>query len=421
MSRFLIGAATAAHQVEGNNIYNDIWAQEQMKTGGYPEKSGAAANHYVTYAEDIKKMKDAGLNAYRFSLEWSRIEPEEGKYNAEAVEHYRDVIRTCRKNGIEPVVTLFHFSSPKWLIEKYGWEDMRTAEVFEGYARFVCDAYKEENLSYICTINEANIGVLIAKYMRMAMEQARKERGALAIGVDVDAMNRMAKEQEKENLEVFGRKDPAFFVAPRTEKGIEVVKEAHRRAVCAIHELLPGTKAGLSLSLNDLQWNEEGEAHARQLWQSEFEQFQDALVNDDYFGLQNYTRSIIGKDGELPVAEGREVTQMGYEYYPEGLEHIVRRVYGELKKEILITENGIATSNDQRRIAFIEEALAGVEHCIKDGIPLIGYLHWSLIDNYEWQSGYSMQFGLIANDASHSVKESLAFLGTCGSRLLSFK
>ena len=130
-NEFLIGAATAAHQVEGNNTNSDIWAMEHMVHGGYPEKSGIAADHYRTYREDIAKMAEAGLNAYRFSLEWARIEPEEGVFDAEATEHYRDVIQCCYDNGIEPVVTLHHFSSPAWLISRGGWEDEHVVGYFE--------------------------------------------------------------------------------------------------------------------------------------------------------------------------------------------------------------------------------------------------------------------------------------------------
>ena len=129
-TRFLIGASTAAHQVEGNNVHSDIWALEHMQYGGYPERSGEAANHYQTYRDDIRRMAEAGLNAYRFSLEWARIEPEEGVFDAEATVHYRDVIECCREYGIEPIVTLHHFSSPKWLIERGGWEDERVVGYF---------------------------------------------------------------------------------------------------------------------------------------------------------------------------------------------------------------------------------------------------------------------------------------------------
>ena len=409
MNGFLIGAASAAHQVEGNNLNNDVWAQEHMEHSGYRTLSGDACNHYETYRRDIEKMKDAGLNAYRFSLEWSRIEPQEGVFDRKEMEHYLDMIAACRENGIEPIITLFHFTSPVWLIRKGGWEAEETVHYFRRYVEYVCSFLKDCSISYICTINEANIGVLIAKYIAMARE--REKKGALQIGIDTEAMVKEAEAAKQENLEVFGCENPAFFVAPRSPKGISIVKKAHREAVETIHRMLPGCKAGLSLSLNDMQYDPSGKAAAEKLWQQEFLQFADALQDDDYFGLQNYTRSIISKDGELPPPEGAVLTQMGYEYYPEGLQNIVRKVYVILKKEILITENGIATADDGLRIKFIDTALNGVFSCLADGIPVSGYLYWSMIDNYEWQSGYSMQFGLMENDSSHTPKPSLPHLG----------
>ena len=136
---FLIGAATAAHQVEGNNTNSDYWAQEQMPHSSFTEPSGIACDHYNRYEEDIRLMAAAGLNCYRFSIEWARIEPEEGVYDQEAAEHYRDVIRTCRKYGIEPIVTLMHFTSPVWLIRKGGWEAESTIGDFRRYAAFIAE------------------------------------------------------------------------------------------------------------------------------------------------------------------------------------------------------------------------------------------------------------------------------------------
>ena len=127
---FFLGAATAAHQVEGNNIHSDYWAQEHMVHTDFLEPSGDAVDHYNRYAEDIRLMAAAGLNAYRFSIEWARIEPEEGKFDDAQIEHYRSVIRTCKENGIEPIVTLLHFTSPKWLIAKGGWESDDTPARF---------------------------------------------------------------------------------------------------------------------------------------------------------------------------------------------------------------------------------------------------------------------------------------------------
>ena len=143
-------------------------------------------------------------------------------------------------------------------------------------------------------------------------------------------------------------------------------------------------------------------------------------MEDDFFGLQNYTRSLIGPDGICPVPEGAETTQMDYEFYPQALEHVIRRVNREFEKAgkkdmpIMVTENGVATDNDDRRITFIEAATKGAAECISDGIPVIGYCHWSLMDNFEWQKGFSMKFGLISVDRTtmkRIPKESLYYLG----------
>lgn len=413
-SEFLIGAATAAHQVEGNNTNSDIWALEHMKYGGYPEKSGAAANHYRTYREDIARMAEAGLNAYRFSLEWARIEPRESVFDAEATEHYRDVILACREAGVEPIVTLHHFSSPKWLIERGGWESEYAVEAFERYTRYVCEQYGDL-LHYVCTLNEANMGVLIAIFIRRAMEERAKREGeegaALQVGVDIEAMAAENAAKLAENRAVFGVDEPAVFVSPRTATGIEVVKRAHMRAVDVIHELMPGAKVGMTLSLRDIQSAPGGEDRAEAAWAEEFDQFVPAMAHDDFFGVQNYTRTVFGPDGELPPAQGAELTQMGYEFYPRGLEHVIRRVHEAFPGQLVVTENGIATADDTRRVAYIDSALAGVRACVDDGIDVAGYMYWSLIDNYEWQSGYAMQFGLMARDEGHPAKPSLAHLG----------
>ena len=415
MSRtFLIGAATAAHQVEGNNTNSDIWAMEHMAHGGYPEKSGLAANHYVTYREDIARMAAAGLNAYRFSLEWARIEPEEGVFDAEATAHYRDVIQCCYDYGIEPIVTLHHFSSPKWLISRGGWEDDRVVGYFERYTRYVCEQYGDL-LHYVCTLNEANMGVLIAIYIRQAMEERAKREGeegaALQVGVDVEAMAAEHDAQVAENREVFGVDEAAVFVSPRTAAGIDIVRRAHMRAVETVHELVPNAKAGMTLSLRDIQAVAGGEARAEAAWAEEFGQFVPALADDDFFGVQNYTRTVFGPGGELPSAQGAELTQMGYEFYPQGLAHVIRRVHESFDGPLMVTENGIATDDDTRRVAYIDEALKGVRECLDEGIDVRGYMYWSLIDNYEWQSGYGMRFGLMDRDEGHPAKPSLAHLG----------
>ena len=178
---FFIGAATAAHQVEGNNIHSDYWAQEQLPHTSFAEPSGLACDHYNRYEEDTRLLAEAGLNAYRFSIEWARIEPEEGKFDEGEIEHYRKVIACCKEKGVEPIVTLLHFTSPLWLIRKGGWEAESTVEDFRRYATYVTEKLGSE-LNYICTINEANMGLQLAaiskRFRLMAQQAAQKAKSA---------------------------------------------------------------------------------------------------------------------------------------------------------------------------------------------------------------------------------------------------
>lgn len=195
---FFVGAATAAHQVEGNNIHSDYWAQEQLPHTSFTEPSGIACDHYNKYEEDIKLLADAGLNAYRFSIEWARIEPEEGKFDPAEIEHYRKVIACCKAHGVEPVVTLLHFTSPKWLIAKGGWEAESTVEYFKRYVSYVMEQLGSE-LHIVCTINEANMGLQLAaisKRFRLMAEQAAKAaanagksaEGSVQVGMNFQKM-----------------------------------------------------------------------------------------------------------------------------------------------------------------------------------------------------------------------------------------
>ena len=422
---FLVGAATAAHQVEGNNTNNDCWAQEQMAHTSYTEPSLDAVDHYNRYEEDIKLMAQAGLNAYRFSIEWARIEPQDGVFDEDALNHYRDVIACCKANGLESVVTLHHFSSPKWLISKGGWEAETTPSDFARYTRYIMEKLGGE-LRYVCTINEANMGVQVAaiakRYRQQMMAQMEKAKasgasvdGGVQMGLNMQKMMENQKAIAEESLEVFGVAQPQCFTNPRTPRGDELVMEAHKAAREVIRELCPQIKVGLTLSLHDIQPLPGGEEPAQKDWDDEFTHYLPVIEGDDFLGVQNYTRSRYDANGSMPAPEGAELTQMNYEFYPQALENVIRRVAKEFHGDLIITENGIATADDSRRVAFIETALAGVQRCIADGLPVKGYFHWSLMDNFEWQKGYAMQFGLIAVDRStqkRTPKPSLAYLGS---------
>ena len=418
---FFIGAATAAHQVEGNNIHSDYWAQENLPHTSFTEPSGLACDHYNRYEEDIKLLADAGLNAYRFSIEWARIEPEEGQFDEAEIEHYRDVIRCCRANGVEPIVTLMHFTSPVWLIRKGGWEAESTVEYFRRYAAYVTEKLGGE-LHYICTINEANMGLQLAaiakRFQLMAQQAAAKARsaeGTVQVGMNFEKMMENMKYAAAENAQAFGTPQPQIFVSSRTPEGDALVFRAHREAKEAIKALYPDMQVGITLSMHDLQALPGGEKFAEDAWDEEFRHYLPYIQDDDFLGVQNYTRTQYGPQGQLPCPEEAELTQMDYEFYPEALEHVIRKVHEDFRGNLIVTENGVAVSDDSRRVEFIRRALQGVENCLNDGIPVKGYCHWSLMDNFEWQKGYSMTFGLIAVDRetqTRTPKESLAFLGS---------
>lgn len=417
---FFIGAATAAHQVEGNNIHSDYWAQELLPHTSFAEPSGLACDHYHRYEEDIALLARAGLNAYRFSIEWARIEPEEGKFDEAEIEHYRQVIACCKANGVEPIVTLHHFTSPAWLIRKGGWEAESTIEYFRRYAAYVTEKLGGE-LRYICTINEANMGLQLAaiskRYMLMAQQaaQAKSAEGTVQVGMNFEKMMENMKFAAMENAQVFGTPQPQIFVSSRTPEGDILVFRAHQAAKAAIKALYPDMQVGITLSMHDCQATEGGEAAAAAEWDEEFRHYLPYIRDDDFLGVQNYTRTLFGPQGQLPAPQGAELTQMEYEFYPQALEHVLRKVHEDFKGDLIVTENGVAVADDSRRVEFIRQALAGVERCVSDGIPVKGYCYWSLMDNFEWQKGYAMTFGLMAVDRAtmeRHPKESLAFLGS---------
>lgn len=418
---FFVGAATAAHQVEGNNIHSDYWAQEHLPHTSFAEPSGDACDHYNRYEEDIHLLAEAGLNAYRFSIEWARIEPEEGKFDENEIEHYRKVIVCCKENGVEPIVTMMHFTSPLWLIQKGGWENESTIEYFRRYVSYVIEKLGSE-LNYICTINEANMGLQLAaisKRFQLMAEQAAKNakeaEGSVQVGMNFEKMMENMKFAAMENAEIFGTAQPQVFVSSRTPEGDILVMKAHQAAKEAIKERYPNIKVGITLSMHDLQALEGGEQFVKDAWNEEFMHYLPYIQDDDFLGVQNYTRTLYGAEGQLPSPEGAELTQMDYEFYPEALENVIRKVHKDFKGDLIVTENGIATADDSRRVEFITRALRGVKNCVEDEIPVKGYFYWSLLDNFEWQKGFSMTFGLIAvNRATQKrmPKDSLKYLGS---------
>ena len=253
---FLIGAATSAHQVEGNNVNSDFWVLENIPGSMFREPSLDAVDHYNRYREDVRLLAEAGLNAYRFSIEWARIEPSKGTFDKKEIEHYRDVLRCCHENKVTPIVTLHHFSSPKWLISEGGWESETTIEYFGNYCRYVVSELGDL-MPYICTINEANMGLQIAKIMKeykihrgnAADKKADDEEVQVGLNTDMIDIQEKAQRYYKAAGEAFGV-DPQnvhVFLSPRTQKGDEIIMKCHERARRVIKEINPDIKVGVTL------------------------------------------------------------------------------------------------------------------------------------------------------------------------------
>ena len=391
---FLWGASTAAHQVEGGNINSDYWLLEQLPGTPFIEKSGDTCDQYHRYAEDIKLMKAAGLNAYRFSIEWARIEPEEGQYSYAALDHYRRLLSVCLEHGIAPVVTFHHFTSPLWLAASGGWTVEKTADRFARYCEVAVN-HLGDLISVACTINELNFTSLldVKDFIPFARRQAFMEKAAKTIGENSFS-------------------SPPFGDAIASAKTVIL---AHKKA----REVLkagPGNfPVGLTISMSEFEAVDGGEARLHDIRAIAEDQFFEAAKGDDFVGVQAYTRERVGPSGLLGVEAGVPLTQMGYEVRPQATEACIRRAYELTGNRIIVTESGIATTDDRQRIDFIDQTLAGLKNCLSDGIPIDGYFHWSLLDNYEWTNGYEPKFGLVAVDRKtfkRTPKPSLGHLGS---------
>jgi beta-glucosidase/6-phospho-beta-glucosidase/beta-galactosidase/imidazolonepropionase-like amidohydrolase len=387
---FLWGAATSAHQTEGHNTLSDNWLEEHVAQSPYPEVSGEAIDHYRRYRDDIALLASLGLKAYRFSVEWSRVEPKPGEFSAEALAHYRDMADTCLAHGLEPVVALHHFSSPQWLLGQGGWHGAETPALFARYVEAVMRAFGAR-VHRVITLNECNIGVLL----RSLFQQLEF---VPPVGVDVAAWK--APAWRAAAAAACGIQPDRYcnFQMAGDAQGVATIGAAHRAARDVIRRFAPGVQVGLSLAISQVQLVDGGDATAAQAWHGNFRQWLPVIEGDDFFGLQNYTREVYGPEGQVRPPAEAERTDMGYEFAPEALAGVLRDVARELRLPILVSENGIATTDDTRRIAFLDRALAGLHGCIADGVPVLGYLHWSAFDNFEWVFGYAQRFGLIAVD-----------------------
>ena len=357
---FVWGTATAAHQIEGGNVNNDWWDFEHMPGTLCVEPSGDACDSWHRWIEDVELVARLGLGAYRFSVEWSRIEPDEGEWSLATLDHYRRVCARCHELGLTPVVTLNHFTIPRWLAARGGWEHEAAPERFARLCSRVAE-HMGDLVGWACTLNEPNV-VATMGYL----------------------------------LGVF---PPALRDGGRRHAVNAQLCRAHRLGVEALRAGRGEFPVGLTLSMHDYQLHPGGEERLERIRRPTEDVFLEATGGDDFVGVQCYTRMRIGPGGVMGPEEGVPTTQMGYEFWPGALEATVRRAWevtGHVP--VLVTENGIGTADDTQRVAYVAQALAGVQRCLADGIDVRGYFYWSLLDNFEWVLGYGPRFGLTEVD-----------------------
>lgn len=395
---FLWGASTAPHQIEGNNTASDLWYLEHQQPTVFKEPSGDAANSFLLWEQDLDLARSIGLNAYRFGVEWARIEPAKGQFSQAMIDHYARIVDGCRARGLTPVVTFSHFSAPLWFSAQGGWSNPESADVFARYADKVARAIGDRIHAAI-TFNEPNILLLLQNanvppelwnIQKLTLETAAKRLGVPRfLSANVAGLNDL----------------------PDLQKGLLAAHKAGRAAIKAAAPRLP---VGLSLAMMDDQAVgriSQRDARRQQMYGA----WLDVAKGDDFLGVQNYERALWGPQGRLPAPADAVHNWSGSEVYAPSLAGAVRYAHQATGVPILVSEHGVGTDDDTVRAALIPAALRDLKHAIDDGVPVMGYCHWSLIDNFEWVFGYRPKFGLASYDPvtfARTPKPSAAVLGS---------
>ena len=393
--KFLWGAATSSHQVEGNNFFNDWWKWEQE---GKTQSSGAACDHYHRFREDFLLAKELKHNAHRLSLEWSRLEKEENVWDESEWDHYKTVLDELSKLRITPIVTLNHFTVPLWLAKKGSWLNEECVNIF---VRFAQKTIKElgSKVQYWITLNEPNILAFLAYYYGEWPPYHKNFGEALTV------MKHMIKSHAKSYhlMHEYARKN-SDIICP---------KIGMAKAVTAFHPCRAFSVSDQTSVLCRKWLHNHGAVssliNGRILIPGIKPEKLYAKKTLDFIGLNYYFRQFIRRDklfskhflGEVCSLDHHpdagKITDMGWEIYPKGLYELIRS-FSRYKLPLMITENGIATEDDSLRQTFIKQHLDQLSRAMEEGSPVIGYLHWSLLDNFEWAEGYTKRFGLVHVD-----------------------
>ncbi len=411
---FYWGASTSAHQVEGSNHNSwskwekenaerlageakegtDVWKKwESRDVNKFPEMvkpenyiSGDTSDHYNRFKEDFDIAKDLGHNAHRFSIEWSRIEPEEGKFDEDEIEHYHSVLHALRERDIEPFVTLWHWPLPLWLEKKGGWENKDIDTYFEKYTRKISETLGSD-ITFWITLNEPEVFSTLS-YLKGVWPPQKKSYIAYRRVI------RNLVKAHKSAYVVIKKNNTRACVCVAKHN---VYFEAYKNKV--VNRFLK--------AISDWWWND--------WFLKQIKGYQDVIT------LNHYHHNRI--DYGFNKNENKKISDLGWELYPESL----GKMASELKKyklPIYVTEHGLADVDDSRREWFILESLKHLHKAISDGADVRGYLHWSLLDNFEWDKGFWPRFGLVEVDYKTKERKirpsAYKYKNICESNMLDF-
>jgi len=367
---FAWGASTSAHQVEGGNTLNDWWRFEQQRR--VPEASGVACDQFNRYEQDFDLAVELGHSAHRLSIEWSRIEPRSGVFDSDAIGHYVSVLQALKARGLASFVTLHHFTNPVWFADEGGWTSSRAPERFERYVQRIVEPLAP-HVDFWMTINEPT-AVSFAGHLFGEWPPARR--------MDIAGAYRQ----------------------------LDSMAEAHLRAAQVIRRHVPDAQVGFANLL--MNWRL---ADPRSWWQQRVMRFADDFANHrfcdqvreslDFIGVQYYHTLRVGWRPYGPGhLVGTQKTDMGWDIVPEGLAAVVSACWERYGIPMYVTENGLADASDSLRAQFIRDHLKALAGAMADGADVRGYLHWSLLDNFEWALGYAPRFGLVEVDFETQVR-----------------
>ncbi len=388
--RFLWGAATSSHQVEGGNHNNwTVWELENAKAFASAAKykighldawpdieklaispenyiSGRAIDHYNRYESDFDIMKKMHFNAFRFSIEWSRIEPEEGVWDAAEVEHYRQYIAALKKRGLEPLITLYHWTTPVWFAKKGGFARAGNIKYFVRFADKVLEELGAD-IRLITTINEPDT---VASHGYMFQDHPP---GAHSLFKMIWVYRNHLK-AHKEIYMLAKRRSRRFHVG--FVKNYVCVQPANERflsrfAVWLDYLLRDGVVLG-------------------------YVGRKTAFIGVNYYFTDTY-------DGFKVVHDDTANSDLGWEMRPANLLHVLRRL-GKRRKPLLVMETGVADAHDAYRKTWLNETIRAVQLALDEGVNVQGYLHWSMFDNFEWAYGRWPRFGLVEVDYDNNLQ-----------------